>query len=168
MGVHGPVERFRAGPRASDAVAALRYAARMRFAFHAAAVCLVAACGGSVVTIDGGAPDGSSADGGATDAGAADAARDGASCEALAMRLEPLRQAAIKCTVSGVQKPCGQFVKDLCCPLSVTDTSTPAVKAFIAAVEEYVKLCPALPCPPVACPDKPSGVCGMQLTCMQF
>lgn len=133
---------------------------------------LLAACGGSVVTIDGSVPADAASDaptdGAAVDSGRDAGGRDAATCEALSMRLEPLRQAAVRCSITSPQKQCSQFLKDLCCPLSVTDSSSPAAKAFEAALDDYVKACPPPPCPPVACPKDPSGVCGMQLTCMQF
>jgi len=102
--------------------------------------------GGGQSTNDGGI--------GITDSSARDVNRK--SCDELQAEVDRLRPAAIACTNG--DKPCGQFIDDLCCPLTVTDNNAEAARAFRAAVKDY-KDANCKPTCTTACSTVASGKC---------
>ena len=114
--------------------------------------------GGLVPGSDGGPPP--TTDGGVDDGGDDDGGNNGGSrrCNALRAEVERLRPAAAACAPDE-KDVCGELIKDVCCPLTVTDATSNEAIAFTQAVESFTKAeCLAF-CPKVLCPTEPSRVC---------
>ncbi len=128
---------------------------------------VLSACGGTVATV-GGATD--AGDGGSDakeqEAGSdSQPANDGgspgdgsSSCDALNARIDALRQQALQCCPTCNILQCSHLIEDICCPLDVTDPSSPAVVAFENDVALYKSMC-QYGCTAVVCGMTPSNAC---------
>jgi hypothetical protein len=146
----------------------------MRMALLLGILALVAGCGGSAFTTgsDAGGTDG--AKGSDTGVGGGDAGHDataeagadgGVDCNALLLALNEDRDKARTCCATCNIVQCTQKANDLCCPISVNDTSSPAVVAFEAALTAYLQSCGPVNCPGGACIKAPSDICGLTGRC---
>jgi hypothetical protein len=127
-----------------------------------------AGCGGNAFSTGsdaGGADSGKDSGAGGGEAGrdgAADAAVD---CNALLLALNEDRDRARACCAACQLAQCTQTARDLCCPISVDDATSPSVVAFEAALTAYIQACGAGECPAGLCPKAPSDICGSTARC---
>jgi hypothetical protein len=140
----------------------------------------LAACSGSIQSIDPAATGdaapgpGSTGDGGATvdgskvdasgDASAADAAADGSipeDCKELFAEIEKTRKQATACCPQCAAIQCLHTVADVCCPIAVSNLGFGNELAKLA--DAYRKKCDAA-CPAVKC-KSPENVCDVSGTC---
>lgn len=132
-----------------------------------AVVGVLAACGGSVVSVggsDGGSPD---SDAGpvpdaapvvdaSTDAIAIDSG-PGAPCPQQLATLDAIRQATRKCCPTCNTSQCTIKVDDLCCPISTSNAM--AAQLMSDAVAKYRAQCGPVACPATPCMVEPSNEC---------
>jgi hypothetical protein len=135
---------------------------------------LALACGGAVDTglLDGGGDGGSQSDAtssdGATnkDSGNKNDASP-PTCDDLINELASQQTAAEQCCSTCDSLQCTEQVDGLCCPLSVDDENSDAVKAYEATLAQVKELKCAINCPAIACTQHPTGVCNQSGTCAQ-
>jgi hypothetical protein len=127
-------------------------------------IAVVAACGGSVASIDGdaGGVDSGSGDGSIADS-SVDASADGGAdsapmtCAQQLAQLDAIRQATRKCCPTCNSVQCDVKVDDLCCPISATNPQ--AAQLMADAVSKYKAECGPIACPAMPCQAAPSNFC---------
>jgi hypothetical protein len=117
------------------------------------------ACGGAIDTnlLDGGDGGGGGNDGSQQDGTTSDAPAN--TCDALAAQIANAEAAATECCPTCNVQQCTQQVAGLCCPLTVTNPDSAAVKSYEAALKAYNDAKCVANCPAIACSTKPSGMC---------
>jgi hypothetical protein len=85
-----------------------------------------------------------------------------ANCQALQAQLDQLRTQATSCLNTSGPQPCGKFIQDFCCQLTVSDDNSQASKAFEQAFNAFKNQCQPPICPGTPCRAEPSKVCTTQ------
>ena len=152
---------------------------RALLSLAALATMVLAACGGTVVSIpadDGGSgnttdatvdsgpyPPGPSADAGAPDTSVpvddgGPGSLDASACEAQRLELDVLRKKAQKCCPGCDAQQCNLVAKGVCCAISYGAMTASEAQAFTAAAKAYRAQCNPGPCTG-ACVAAPSNDC---------
>ena len=131
----------------------------MRFFLFACTV-VAFGCGGAIDTslLDGGSDASTGKDAGGSDSAPGKYAA-GPDCQALYAQLQSEEPQAEQCCATCNSVQCTQQVDGLCCPLTVNNGDSPAVKTYEATLKAFRDAGCSTACPAIACAAKPTGLC---------